>query len=210
MRRTSIVINCDLWQIVVWWLTISLKILAWLTTLYNCFLLHLSQDTGTTSIWLKLINFVYKSQLTSTKLMCCVMKYASLCRTSICWFDNSWRKLYKAVRRTRTDVCMLHDFCVIQISSIIKTRHIVLVNTRHSFNVCTTSHHLSVMTCCRVWLANRGRLLLRTPGPVPFGTCICTNVETILSWTCHIYGPFEFRTSLGTSILLISKTNRKK
>ena len=49
----------------------------------------------------------------------------------------------------------------------------------------------------------RGRLLLRTPGPVPFGTCICCNVETILSWTCHVYGPFEFRTSLGTSILLI-------
>ena len=55
----------------------------------------------------------------------------------------------------------------------------------------------------RVRLANRGRLLLRTPGPVPFGTCICSNVETILSCTCHVYGPFEFRTSLGTSILLI-------
>ena len=27
--------------------------------------------------------------------------------------------------------------------------------------------------------------------------------ETILSWTCRVYGPFEFRTSLGTSILLI-------
>ena len=34
----------------------------------------------------------------------------------------------------------------------------------------------------------------------PFGTCICSNVETILFWTCHVYGPFEFRTSLGTSI----------
>ena len=57
-------------------------------------------------------------------------------------------------------------------------------------------------TLQRVRLANRGRLLLRTPGPVPFGTCICSNVETILSWTCHVYGPFEFRTSLCTSILL--------
>ena len=57
-------------------------------------------------------------------------------------------------------------------------------------------------TLQRVRLANRGRLLLRTPGPVPFGTCICSNVETILSWTCHVYGPFEFRTSLDTSILL--------
>ena len=57
-------------------------------------------------------------------------------------------------------------------------------------------------TLQRVRLANRGRLLLRTPGPVPFGTYICSNVETILSWTCHVYEPFEFRTSLGTSILL--------
>ena len=30
-------------------------------------------------------------------------------------------------------------------------------------------------------LANRGRLLLRTPGPVAFGTCICSNVETIFA-----------------------------
>ena len=60
-------------------------------------------------------------------------------------------------------------------------------------------------TLQRVRLANRGRLLLWTPGPVPFGICICSNVETILSWTCHVYGPFEFRTSLGTSILLLSE-----
>ena len=33
----------------------------------------------------------------------------------------------------------------------------------------------------RVRLANRGRLLLRTPGPVPFETCICCDVETMLS-----------------------------
>ena len=58
-------------------------------------------------------------------------------------------------------------------------------------------------TLQRVRLANRGRLLLRTPGPVPFGTYICSNVQTILSWTCHVYGPFEFRTSLGTPILLV-------
>ena len=57
-------------------------------------------------------------------------------------------------------------------------------------------------TLQRVRLANRGRLLLPTPGPFPFVICICSNVETILSWTCHVYGPFEFRTSLGTSILL--------
>ena len=64
-------------------------------------------------------------------------------------------------------------------------------------------------TLQRVRLANRGRLLLRTPGPLPFGTCIYSNVETIHSWTCHVCGPFEFRTSLGTSILLV-KSKRKK
>ena len=40
----------------------------------------------------------------------------------------------------------------------------------------------------RARLANRGRLLLRTPGPVPFWTWICSNVETIFSWTCHVSG----------------------
>ena len=36
-------------------------------------------------------------------------------------------------------------------------------------------------TLQRVRLANRGLSILRTPGPVLFGTCICSNVETILS-----------------------------
>ena len=58
-------------------------------------------------------------------------------------------------------------------------------------------------TLQRMPLADRGRLLLWTPGTVPFGTCICSNVETILSWTCHVNRPFEFRTSLGTSILFL-------
>ena len=57
-------------------------------------------------------------------------------------------------------------------------------------------------TLQRVRLANRGRFLL-TPGPVPFGTCICSNVETILSLTCHVYGPFEFRKSLDTILLVV-------
>ena len=58
-------------------------------------------------------------------------------------------------------------------------------------------------TLQRVRLAYKGRLLLRTPGSVPFGTCICSNVETFFL-TCHVYRPFEFRTSLGTSILPIT------
>ena len=67
------------------------------------------------------------------------------------------------------------------------------------FDVITLFREVSIGHLQRVRLANRGRLLLRTPGPVPFRTCICSNVETILSWTCHVYGPFEFRTSIGTS-----------
>ena len=43
-------------------------------------------------------------------------------------------------------------------------------------------------TLQRVRLANKGCFLLRTPGPVPFGTCICSNVETIFSGACHVYG----------------------
>ena len=39
-----------------------------------------------------------------------------------------------------------------------------------------------------VQLVNRGRLLLRTPCPVPFGTCICSRVNTIFSWAYHVFG----------------------
>ena len=69
-------------------------------------------------------------------------------------------------------------------------------------DVITLFREVSIGHLQRVQLAKRGLLLLRTPGPVPFGTCICFNVETIHSLTCHVYGPFEFRTSLGISILL--------
>ena len=64
------------------------------------------------------------------------------------------------------------------------------------FDVITLFREISLGHLQRVRLANRGRLLLMTPGPVPVGTYICSNVETILSWTRHVYGPFEFRTSL--------------
>ena len=39
-----------------------------------------------------------------------------------------------------------------------------------------------------VRLANRGRLLLRTPSPVPFWICICSNAETALSLICYVSG----------------------
>ena len=48
-------------------------------------------------------------------------------------------------------------------------------------------------TLQRVRLVNRGRLLLRTPSPVPFWTCICSDVETIfhLSLSCFRTLNFE-------------------
>ena len=70
------------------------------------------------------------------------------------------------------------------------------------FDVITLFRAVSMGHLQRVRHANRGRLLHRIPDPVPYGTCICSNFDPIHSWTCHVYGPFEFRTSLGTSILL--------
>ena len=32
------------------------------------------------------------------------------------------------------------------------------------------------------------KVLIRTPGPVPFETCICSNAETIFSRACHVFG----------------------
>ena len=49
--------------------------------------------------------------------------------------------------------------------------------------------------------ANRGRLLLRTPGPVPFWDLhvfLCPD-QSLLNLSC--LRTFEFRTSLGTSVL---------
>ena len=42
----------------------------------------------------------------------------------------------------------------------------------------------------------------RNPCPLFYVAISSLNIFFFLSWTCHIYGPFEFRTSLGTSILL--------
>ena len=68
------------------------------------------------------------------------------------------------------------------------------------FDVITLFREVSIWHLPRMRLANRGHLLLRTPGPVPFGTFISSDVETILSWTCHVYGPSEFE---QPSVLLL-------
>ena len=48
-------------------------------------------------------------------------------------------------------------------------------------DVITYFWEVSIEHLQQVQLAKRGCLLLQTPGPVPFRTCICSNVETILS-----------------------------
>ena len=72
------------------------------------------------------------------------------------------------------------------------------------FDVITLFPEVSIRHLQRVRLVKRECLLLGTPGTVPFGTCICSNVETILSWACNVDRPSELRTSLGASILLIN------
>ena len=54
----------------------------------------------------------------------------------------------------------------------------------------------------RVRHANRGRLLLRTPGPVPLWDLhvFLFRDQSLLNLSC--LRTFEFRTSLGTSLLL--------
>ena len=59
--------------------------------------------------------------------------------------------------------------------------------------VLLVSFYLFILGCFhrtlqRVRLANRGRKLLRSPGPVPLGTCICSNVDAIISWAFHVFG----------------------
>ena len=75
------------------------------------------------------------------------------------------------------------------------------------FDVITLFGKVSTEHVQRVRLANRGRLLLWTPSPVLWGTCICSNGDIIHSLFCHVYRHFEFRTSLDTSFLLCRKDN---
>ena len=55
----------------------------------------------------------------------------------------------------------------------------------------------------RVWRANRGRLLLRTPGPVPLGLA-CVLVETNRFSELSVKFPdYALRISLGTFLILL-------
>ena len=54
-----------------------------------------------------------------------------------------------------------------------------------------------------VYIADRGRFLLLTPGPVPFWTCICSTCwDQSFSRTC-IFPDYWLRTSFGTFSMLL-------
>ena len=58
----------------------------------------------------------------------------------------------------------------------------------------------------RMWHADRGRLLLRTPGPVPYGICKCSFVETTgtQSYITPVYDTFPWLDSLLNLTLLLN------
>ena len=57
----------------------------------------------------------------------------------------------------------------------------------------------------RVWHASRERLLLRTPGPVPYGICKCSFVETTVtqSYITPVYDTFPWLDFLPNLTLLL-------
>ena len=69
------------------------------------------------------------------------------------------------------------------------------------FDGITLFREVSIGHLQRVRLVNRRRLLLRTPAPVPFGTCICSNVRLFFLKLVVSPDLFKFRTSLGTLFL---------
>ena len=46
----------------------------------------------------------------------------------------------------------------------------------------------SVYHLQRLWLVKRGHLHFRSHRPVSFVACMCSDVETGLSWMCHVSG----------------------
>ena len=58
------------------------------------------------------------------------------------------------------------------------------------FDLITKFREVFIEHLQRVRLVNGGRLLLRTHGPVAFGTCIRSKVEIIHSQTFHDSGPW--------------------
>ena len=93
---------------------------------------------------------------------------------------------------------ILYRLDIIPVCDIITGLNIIIQNLTF-YQIFVSVDHLQ-----RVWHANRGRLLLRTPGPVPLWDLhvfLCRD-QSLLNLSC--LRTFEFRTPLGTSLLLCS------
>ena len=93
---------------------------------------------------------------------------------------------------------ILYRLDIIPVCDIIIGLYIIILNpTFHQILV--SIEHLQ-----RLWHANRGRLLLRTPGPVPLGLAYVLLVETNpFSELVVIFPDYALRISLGTFSILI-------
>ena len=72
------------------------------------------------------------------------------------------------------------------------------------FDLITIFWEVSIEHLQRVRLANRGRLLLRIPGLVQFGTCIFLMLRPFFP-ELVIFRDFKFRISLGTPFFFCLK-----
>ena len=91
---------------------------------------------------------------------------------------------------------ILYRLDIIPLCDIIAGLNIIIQNLT-IYQILVSIEHLQ-----QVWHANRGRLLLRTPGPVPLWDLHvfqCRD-QSLLNLSC--VRTFEFRTPLGTSLLL--------
>ena len=73
-------------------------------------------------------------------------------------------------------------------SDITLTRYLVIeFDIIGDLDLFTKFREVCIEHLQRVRLVNRERIL-RIPGPVPFGTCMCSDVEINLFWTCYVSG----------------------
>ena len=97
--------------------------------------------------------------------------------TTVKWHSTSWP--YTMTTHYRSDFIPSHDF----INELDLLPNFWVVSIEHLW---------------RLWHADRWRLLLRTPCPVLFGTCIYFLLRPIVFRTCRIFSDYAIRISLGT------------
>ena len=90
-----------------------------------------------------------------------------------CLRSPVWRRAYK-----KNKLMLVIYVCILNLYFPTSNSNVFILICDFS----TLFWEVSIEHLQRVRLANKRRLLLRKTGPVPFGTYICSNVETIHSW----------------------------